>query len=308
MKLTGPRAAGLAAATLVAVAVVAVGAAKLQGAAHSSSLESPTARGVPVPASTASGDPHVTPAKPHAGADPVLGIVGGSQSSNSFPFMGAIDNTQGFECGATLIGSDVILTAFHCVPAPGSDDSLDGWTVRLGSNDRTAGGTVVGLVGPAVHVGNADLAIIRLREPVSIQPAVLSERTLAPGDPVLNIGWGREGCGTDPVGDPNGPVPICSLPQYLKELHSTTIECPAGASQGDTCNRAVTDGDRINFGDSGSPLLVSAPDGTWQVAGVLSGTPADDPATATYGSTAYWKPTIALEVIRAHIASLFPQQ
>jgi secreted trypsin-like serine protease len=212
------------------------------------------------------------------------------------PYIGAIyDKEDGFRCGATLIADNAILTAYHCFTP---DAPVDGAYVRLGSTDRLDGGTVAALTGPPVQVVDQDAAIIMLRDPVSIPPAILSDTMLAPGQPVLNVGWGLE-CSYDEP-DPSqigtGPVPVVpcpELPRYLKKLHSTVIECPDNARHsGDVCSRSDEPGGRTHHGDSGSPLFVYGSDGVWRVAGVASGTPIGDPSVAIYAETGFSKPQI----------------
>ena len=256
------------------------------------------------------GGRHSVPSKGQDTAAPVEGIVGGSQSYMTLPYIGVMyDDTGNFDCGATLIADNAILSAAHCFP---TDETVDGWSVRVGSTDRFGGGTVAALTGKPVRVGDADMAVAWLRDPVSIQPAILSGETPAPGQPVLNVGWGLECVNDHPDDAPprlpaiprdaegsSAPPPIIlcpapqELPRYLKELHSTTIECPHDApSPGYTCNRADTPGGSTAPGDSGSPLLTFGSDGVWRVAGTLTGALGYDLSVSIYGSTGYWKPLI----------------
>jgi hypothetical protein len=144
-------------------------------------------------------------------------------------------------------------------------------TARVGSNDRTNGGSLVGLTGEPVQVGSAELAVVRLSQPVSNQVATLANWTPNIGDPVVNVGWG----GSQEVS------------QQLMELNSTTTGCPDSAfAYTYTCNRTDS-GAFISGGDSGGPLLVRGGDGSVQVVGVAHGHAADDPLLALYVSTAY---------------------
>ncbi len=297
VKLTRARAIALLGAT-VAVAVVTVGgmAMKRETGGPGSPAAGLTTRTPATPLSPATGRQHPAPAKGHDAAVPAQGIVGGSRSYTTLPYIGAIyDQAGGFRCGATLIADNAILTAFHCFTP---EAPVDGASVRLGSTDRLDGGTVAALTGPPVQVVDTDAAIIMLRDPVSIPPAILSDTMLAPGQPVLNVGWGLE-CSYDEP-DPSqvgtGPVPVVpcpELPRYLKELHSTTVECPANARHaGDVCSRSDEPGGRTQHGDSGSPLLVYGSDGVWRVAGVASGSPIGDPWVAIYAETGFSKPQI----------------
>ena len=309
MKLTRAHVMALFGVTLAIATATAGGVAmKREMGGVGSPAGGPTARTVVTPPSPATGGRHAVPSKAHDTAAPVEGIVGGSQSYTTLPYIGIFaETTTGAACGVTLIADNAILSAAHCFP---TDETVDGWSVRIGSTDRLGGGTVAALTGKPVRVGDADMAVAWLRDPVSIQPAILSSETPAPGQPVLNVGWGNECINNNPDGVPlplpaiprdaegsSAPPPIIlcpapqELPRYLKELHSTTIECPdPSSSTGYTCNRADTPGGSTAPGDSGSPLLTFGSDGVWRVAGTLTG--GSGPSVSIYGSTGYWKPLI----------------
>ena len=67
-------------------------------------------------------------------------VVNGTEVEvNSYPWMAALGSTTNEDgvynwfCGGSYIGGNLILTAAHCVPSPGSGFSLD--IVRLGAHD-----------------------------------------------------------------------------------------------------------------------------------------------------------------------------
>jgi len=66
-------------------------------------------------------------------------IVGGQEAEEfSYPWMAALgsfkpDGSVSWFCGGSYIGRNLVLTAAHCIPGPGSSLSLD--VVRLGAHD-----------------------------------------------------------------------------------------------------------------------------------------------------------------------------
>ncbi|MFJ9851186.1 S1 family peptidase [Streptomyces sp. NPDC101150] len=232
-----------------------------------------------------------------AGAAPVPGpgddspkIIGGG-AAPAYSFMAAIHGGWGdakaFTCGGGLIRGDWVVTAAHCVSKPGKDGKTEvipakDFTVRVGSKDRTIGGTVVGVRSITVHpdhvasdnrnYGN-DLALLHLTKKVPQAPVAMSPDATPAGTAVREIGWGY----TKP--DDKGQD---KLPRALQQLDTKTIpadtpECVKGPDgddswgihKGDVCADNPTGTFGPCGGDSGSPLLKKVA-GRWVIVGVDS--------------------------------------
>ncbi|MEU9114812.1 serine protease [Streptomyces sp. NPDC048483] len=232
-----------------------------------------------------------------AGAAPLSGtgdtsakIIGGG-AAPAYSFMAAIHGGWGkpenFTCGGGLVRGDWVVTAAHCVSKPGKDGKTEvipakEFTIRIGSKDRTAGGTVVGVKSISVHpdyvasddrnTGN-DLALLHLSKKVSQAPVAMSTAATPAGTAVREIGWGY----TKP-----GDQGQDKLPKALQQLDTKTIpadtpKCVKGSDgddswgihKGDVCADNPTGKFGPCGGDSGSPLLKKVA-GRWQIVGVDS--------------------------------------
>lgn len=103
-------------------------------------------------------------------------VVGGRPATENYPWL---VYTSG--CTGTLIKANWVVTAKHC-STPSS--------VRVGSTNRSSGGTVVG-VSRAVNHPSIDVKLFQLSSSVSYAPAPIPTSSGAVGTATRIIGWGQ---------------------------------------------------------------------------------------------------------------------
>ncbi|XP_052852488.1 trypsin [Drosophila gunungcola] len=125
-------------------------------------------------------------------------IVNGESSDiESHPYQVSIQTTKGSHfCGGSLINSDTILTAAHCMQSYAAEELQ----VRLGSTSRSSGGEVVSVRAFKSHEGyNSklmvnDVAIMKLSTPVrqtnKIRAVELADTEPVSGTSAVVTGWG----------------------------------------------------------------------------------------------------------------------
>jgi trypsin len=196
------------------------------------------------------------------------GIVGGQTvSPTEYPSVVALEDSPGnWFCTGTLIASDWVLTAAHCV----ADGPATGLNVRFDDPDvnDAAGGIVVAV--SEVHANpefdweawDNDIALLRLATPVTDRAPTPIHRDAIPfATQVIDVGYG--------VADNND-----GGGGLLRSVEKVTADC-AGANDptvsGDVliCMDA-SDGRGSCFGDSGGPTFARI-NGALVVAGVTSG-------------------------------------
>ncbi|XP_048672236.1 chymotrypsin-C-like isoform X3 [Marmota marmota marmota] len=225
-------------------------------------------------------------------------VVGGDNAvPHSWPWQISLqylkDDTWRHTCGGTLISSNFVLTAAHCI-----SNTLT-YRVAVGKNDLTVdeeGSLFVGVDTIYVHekwnsfLVRNDIALIKLAEPVelsdTIQVACLPEKdSVLPQDyPCFVTGWGRLWTnGASPDILQQGLLLVvdyatCSSASWWGSSVKTTMVCAGGDGVTSSCN-----------GDSGGPLNCRAADGKWQVHGVVS-------FGSSLGCNYYRKPSVFTRV------------
>ncbi|TDD74261.1 serine protease [Actinomadura darangshiensis] len=224
---------------------------------------------------------------------PTPKIIGGTPADQVYPFMASLQyerngNPDSHRCGGGLIDKEWVVTAAHCVTEAGTngapytvmDPAL--FHVRIGSLDRTAGGSVAKLKGIVVNPGyqylddrseGKDIALLHLDAAVPQAPVRRATSIPATGTPVRQIGWGYTSTDAD---DPS-QLPVKLQQLDTKVIAPTTEKCRVDANGDDSwgirANDICTDNPEgvrgpCN-GDSGSPLLSKA-NGRWVLTGLDS--------------------------------------
>jgi secreted trypsin-like serine protease len=189
-----------------------------------------------------------------------INVVGGRPASENYSFL-----VYSSGCTASLIKANWVVTAGHC-PTPSS--------VRVGSINRSSGGTVARVNGSVTHP-TADVKLLRLATSVTQAPAPIPTSSPAVGTGTRIIGWGQ----TCPVRG------ACSTPTVAQELDTSVVTdslCRGGGIRGtvEICTNNPGGNSGACYGDSGGPQ-VQRVSGRWVLVGATSRSGNGDPRCAT---------------------------
>lgn len=194
-------------------------------------------------------------------------IVGGGNATEHYDWMASLQRHGQHSCGASLIASQWVLTAAHCV----QDAQPGDLGLRIGSPDRTKGGTQTGVSQIVVHPNyatknpNGDLAVLKLSEPVSNTPVSIADSSGKAGASSRIIGWGLT-CPMRGCGQP--PEQLQQLDTQVMSDQLCSLSSIDGKTEICTGSKQLV-GSNACFGDSGGPQMIGTP-GHWQLTGITS--------------------------------------
>ncbi|RXJ71797.1 formyltetrahydrofolate deformylase [Veronia nyctiphanis] len=229
---------------------------------------------------------HVAQALPAEGGAPR--IVGGVDADrNAWPFITALvpkgaDATRQF-CGGSLIASQYVLTAAHCVETA-TPESID---VIVNIHDLRNEGSegqrsAVAAIYPHeeynAYTSSNDVAILKLSQPIDASkgtPVALASQSdivsLEPGSNATTIGWGNTVAQPDPDDGYNFPNILRQV--GVEYVSRTTCQNIGGGYSSITenaiCAGFAEGGKDACQGDSGGPLIIND-NGKIKLIGVVS--------------------------------------
>jgi len=203
--------------------------------------------------------PTTASAAPPAGGGMVQPDIVGGVPAPAYSFMASMQTAGGnHRCGASVVHANWAVTARHCV----SGISPAALTLRVGSNNRTAGGVIVSVTNLYTHP-TADLAMMRIGTvPAAFLPVRIAATSGPLGTRTRIMGWGQTcpnpGCGGAPIA--------------LQQLDTSIVAdglCAGIAAASEICTNNPGGTRGACYGDSGGPEIKSI-NGAWELIGATS--------------------------------------
>lgn len=207
-------------------------------------------------------------------ASPASAIVGGTEATQPYSFMGSLQRPDsprpdGHVCGVELIAPQWVLTASHCARTPNLAPvgTPIGWHVRMGSLSASSGGQVADvdrfyrLAVERQGLFGDDLALLHLKTPIHGRTIPLATSAPKPGTPVRIMGWGVT-C------DQNRPACYPDRMRQADTVIQPDADCASlGLVHGQELCLGAADGSvGATDLDSGGPALIKQ-NGQWALAG-----------------------------------------
>ncbi|GAA5074753.1 S1 family peptidase [Streptomyces similanensis] len=206
-------------------------------------------------------------------AAPASAVIGGARSDyGPWAVRMLVDGKPA--CTGTAVTAQWIISASHCFYEQGQPVADKRISFRVGSLDMRKGVTVRPLPGKRVGSARADMLLIKVT-PMKIRPARLAATGVRPGQVVRQYGWGAT-C----TGDEN----TCQSPvlkqSTLRVVRQDDPRCAGHTAPGgsDFCMEKVSG--IPAGGDSGGPVMSTAPRGAEVLLGVFDGSDREHVAEA----------------------------
>lgn len=186
-------------------------------------------------------------------------IINGQKTGTAYPWMASLQNTKGqHECGATLIDSNWLLTAAHCLPYEVLPSKIVVGAYKLDSTGQAqvrkqSSANFTAFIHPKYWGGNDnDIALIKVNPGFDVSTSDLmmlnnDAETEIAGNTANTCGWGttKFGSGTMENTLRSVDLPLVSL-ESCQNVYGTAVtegNLCAGGGNKDSCT-----------GDSGGPL------------------------------------------------------
>lgn len=211
-------------------------------------------------------------------ASPAGAIVKGTEAKlGDHPYQVALEDRDGQFCGGSLIATDIVLTAAHCLDGMNATNVL----IRAGVVDLDRPGQLIKVTRSVVHEKwegedgdtSFDIALLFLEKSFALNANVglIDAESAAvtsaakPGTDVVVSGWGA-------LGERNERIVTTLRHTNVKLINDTTCNKRLRDDSIDPFSMICTvgTGNGSCYGDSGGPLAKQNGDGSWTQVGIVS--------------------------------------